>query len=104
MSLFIVEGDSTSHGGKVLGCASVSTVDDKRVARLGDMATCPKCGGVYPIVTSKNPGMNMNGRPPAFEGDKTACGATLISSQASASANVPTGAGSATGSGTSITH
>jgi hypothetical protein len=35
-------------------------------------------------------GMSMGGRPPAFQGDKTACGATLIASQAVATAQ-PTG-------------
>nr|WP_311766382.1 PAAR domain-containing protein [Burkholderia pseudomallei] len=45
MSAFIVEGDTTSHGGKVFGCASVSIINGKRIARLGDMVSCPKCGG-----------------------------------------------------------
>lgn len=104
MSAFIVEGDTTSHGGKVFGCASISIINGKRIARLGDMVSCPKCGGAYPIVTSKNPGMDMNGRPPAFEGDKTACGATLVSSQSLASANVPTGVGSVAGREASVSH
>ena len=104
MSAFIVEGDTTSHGGHVFGCASISMINGKRIARLGDMVSCPKCGGAYPIVTSKNPGMSMNGRPPTFEGDKTACGATLISSQSLASANVPTGVGSMVGGGASVSH
>ncbi|RPE05157.1 DUF3396 domain-containing protein [Burkholderia pseudomallei] len=48
MSAFIVEGDTTSHGGHVFGCASISMINGMRIARLGDMVSCPKCGGAYP--------------------------------------------------------
>ncbi|MGU7783303.1 PAAR domain-containing protein [Burkholderia sp. PU8-34] len=93
MDAFIVEGDTTDHGGRVVGCASTTNVDGKAMARVGDMVTCPRCGGIYPIVTSKNPGFNLQGRAAAFDGDKTACGASLISSQALARARVPMGPG-----------
>ncbi|WP_232445499.1 PAAR domain-containing protein [Burkholderia ubonensis] len=79
MDAFIVEGDSTTHAG------------------VGDMVTCPRCGGVYRIVTSNNPGFNLQGRPAAFEGDKTACGASLISSQTLARARVSMGPGGTCG-------
>ncbi|ASL44689.1 hypothetical protein bAD24_I14485 [Burkholderia sp. AD24] len=90
MSAFIVEGDTTSHGGKVLACSPEHKVGGKHVARLGDMVSCRKCGGVYPIVKVLPRGMSMGGKPPAFEGDQTACGATLIASQSVATAQ-PTG-------------
>ncbi|ABO55002.1 PAAR repeat-containing protein [Burkholderia vietnamiensis G4] len=97
MDAFIVEGDTTSHGGRVLGCEATMNIDGKKIARLGDMVSCPRCGGVYPIVSSKNPGFNVLGRAAAFEGDKTACGASLISSQTLAHARVPMGSGGAGG-------
>ena len=81
MSAFIIEGDTTSHGGRVLNCSPEHKVDEKYVARLGDMVSCPKCGDVYPIVQVMPRGMSMGGKPTAFQGDKTACGATLIASQ-----------------------
>lgn len=90
---FIREGDSTSHGGKVLACNASHIVHGKPVALLGDMVSCPKCGGVYPIVDVKNLGMTFGGRAVASEGDKTACGATLIASQGVATAS-PTSGGS----------
>ncbi|WP_321817878.1 MULTISPECIES: PAAR domain-containing protein [unclassified Paraburkholderia] len=98
---FIREDDTTSHGGKVLACTPTNVVHGKPLALLGDMVSCPKCGGVYPIVDVKNLGMTFNGRPVASEGDKTACGATLIATQSVATAS-PTSGGSV-GSGKSVT-
>ncbi|WP_186271491.1 PAAR domain-containing protein [Burkholderia gladioli] len=86
MSAFIREGDTTDHGGRVLDCSQAQLIDGKPVARLGDMVFCPMCDGVYPIVHILPRGMDMDGKPPAFEGDRTACGARLIASQASATA------------------
>ncbi|WP_333981705.1 PAAR domain-containing protein [Burkholderia gladioli] len=86
MSAFIREGDTTDHGGRVLDCSQAQLIDGKPVARLGDMVFCPICDGVYPIVHILPRGMDMDGKPPAFEGDRTACGARLIASQASATA------------------
>ena len=93
MDAFIVEGDTTSHGGKVISCSPDSKVEGRPIARLGDMVSCPKCGGVYPIVQVMPRGVTAGGRPPAFEGDKTACGATLIASQSVASAQPTSGQG-----------
>ncbi|WP_179404096.1 PAAR domain-containing protein [Burkholderia guangdongensis] len=90
---FIREGDHTDHGGTVLSSGAITVIDGRPIAFVGTMVTCPKCRGIFPIVTSKNPGMNFDGRHAAFEGDRTACGATLIASQGNAFANVPVGAG-----------
>ncbi len=75
---FIREGGTTSHGGRVLACAPENKSDGVPLALLGDKVSCPKCGGVYPIVGVKNLGVTFYGRPVASEGDTTACGATLI--------------------------
>jgi hypothetical protein len=49
---------------------------------VGDKVTCPKKGhGGVTIIATGDPTFIMDGRPVARHGDKTACGATLISSQ-----------------------
>ncbi|RAF00620.1 PAAR domain-containing protein [Burkholderia multivorans] len=100
---FIREGDTTSHGGRVLACDPTNTVEGKPLALLGDMVSCPRCGGVYPIVKVKTElHMTFNGRPVASDGDMTACGATLIASQGAATASPTSGAGAPVGDGKSV--
>lgn len=79
---FIVIGDRTSHGGTVISADNTFDINGKAVARVGDLTVCPKkgCKGVFPIVTGAEDMASM-GNPPARHGDKTACGARLISSQ-----------------------
>ncbi|AGK46658.1 PAAR motif family protein [Burkholderia thailandensis MSMB121] len=100
---FIREADTTSHGGRVLACDPTNTVGGKTLALLGDMVSCPRCGGVFPIVKVKTElHMTFNGRPVASDGDMTACGATLIASQNTATALPTTGAGNPIGGGRSV--
>lgn len=99
---FIREGDRTSHGGVVQKCSPTDTMDGKPMAMLGDMVSCPRCGGVFPIVSTKPLGMTFDGRPPATEGDKTACGAELIASQHNSTAEITGGAGTPTGGATAV--
>jgi uncharacterized Zn-binding protein involved in type VI secretion len=81
---FIVIGDSTSHGGTVISGASGSEINGKAIARIGDKVTCPQKGhGGTTTIVSGDPTVIVDGSPAARHGDKTACGATLISSQAS---------------------
>lgn len=80
MQPFILLGDTTSHGGKVLTGSPFSDCDGKPIARVGDMVSCPKCKGVFPIAEG-NPSFIDHGVAAAYHGCKTACGATLISSQ-----------------------
>ena len=77
---FIVQGDKTSHGGSVLTGSPFSDCDGKPVARVGDMASCPMCKGVFPIAQGDQSNI-VDGAPVAYHGCKTACGAMLISSQ-----------------------
>jgi uncharacterized Zn-binding protein involved in type VI secretion len=72
-------GDATSHGGHVISASETMKIDGIAVARVGDMATCPKCKGVYKIVEGHEYTMD-SGKRVAFHGHKIACGATLISS------------------------
>jgi uncharacterized Zn-binding protein involved in type VI secretion len=72
-------GDSTSHGGTVIQVATVTTVGGVRIARIGDMVSCPKCNGIYTIVEGE-PTSCDDGIPIALHGHKTSCGASLITS------------------------
>lgn len=76
-------GDKTSHGGTVISGDLTWTMYDKAVARVGDLTVCPKCKGTFPITEGAND-LNGFGQAAARQGDKTACGATLIATQASA--------------------
>jgi uncharacterized Zn-binding protein involved in type VI secretion len=72
-------GDKTSHGGQVISAQSTFTVLGRAVAVQGDQVICPKCKGVFPIqVTSSE--RRHHGKPVAYDGDKAACGAKLMSS------------------------
>lgn len=79
---FIVLGDSTNHGGKVIEGSPYSTVEGKPIARVGDKVTCPMKGhgGVTTIITGDGNCL-IDGKPAARDGDKCACGCTLIASQ-----------------------
>lgn len=101
-SAFIREGDTTSHGGRVLACTSTNIVFGKPLALEGDMVSCPKCGGVYPIIGVRVRSMTFGGRAVATDGDKTACGATLIASQGQATVEPTSGAGGSIGAGRSV--
>jgi uncharacterized Zn-binding protein involved in type VI secretion len=79
---FIVLGDSTSHGGTVVGASGTTDTGGRRIARVGDAVTCPKRGHGTTVIVSGDPTMIIDGQPAARHGDKTACGATLIASQA----------------------
>lgn len=80
---FIVIGDRTDHGGVVVGSSQTTDTHGKRIARIGDQVTCPKKGhGGTTVIVSGDPTMIIDGQPAARHGDKCACGATLISSQA----------------------
>lgn len=83
MRPFIVVGDMTDHGGTVVGSTPTSDTHGKRLARVGDLVTCPKKGhGGTTVIVTGDPTMIIDGKPAARHGDKCACGATLISTQA----------------------
>lgn len=98
MQPFIVIGDKTSHGGTVVGGAPTASTLNKKIARVGDKVTCPKCGQ-NTIATGDNT-MIIMGHPVARQGDKTACGATLISSQSVSVSGHSSGVGSSTANAT----
>lgn len=80
MKPLIVIGDKTSHGGTVITCSPFSSTEGKGWARVGDMVSCPRCKGVFPIVQGDT-AFRDDGHAVSYDGCKTACGAVLISSQ-----------------------
>lgn len=78
---FIVLGDTTSHGGVVVGSTQLTDTHGKRLARVGDQVTCPKKGHGTTVIVTGDPSMIVDGAPVARHGDRCACGAVLISSQ-----------------------
>lgn len=78
---WIVLHDKTDHGGFVITASENTSIDDRRVARIGDMVSCPRPGhGINPIVTGSDC-VTLDGRRVARHGDRTACGCRLLSSQ-----------------------
>lgn len=78
----ILVGDKTDHGGVVIEGAPTTYIDGRKVARVGDMVTCPQQGhGHTTVIISGDETFRVEGRAVARHGDKTACGATLIASQ-----------------------
>ncbi|MBW8829397.1 MAG: PAAR domain-containing protein [Burkholderiales bacterium] len=78
---FIVLGDKTDHGGVVIEASGATDTHGKRIARVGDKVSCPKRGHNSTIIACGDATMIIDGKAAARHGDKTACGATLISSQ-----------------------
>lgn len=83
---FILKGDTTTHGGTVLtawgeDCPdSKWFIDGRPVACVGDLVSCPQCGGVHRILQGPvYPPMDFCGKSPAVEGCYTSCGAQLKS-------------------------
>jgi uncharacterized Zn-binding protein involved in type VI secretion len=80
----IREGDTTSHGGRVLDGNVTCTIDGKAVAGVGHRVQCPLCKGIFPILPDllgRRYPHQADGRDTAVEGMRTACGAVLIASQ-----------------------
>ena len=79
---FIVVGDQTDHGGVVVEGSAATDAAGKPIARVGDKVTCPKRGhGGTTVIATGDPSCIIDGQPAARDGDTTACGAKLISSQ-----------------------
>ncbi|WP_321838962.1 PAAR domain-containing protein [Paraburkholderia bannensis] len=76
-------GDATSHGGRVETGSAAGEVMGRAVARLGDRCICPIQGHQNCVIVEGDSAFIVDGRPAAFDGHKTSCGATLISSLSS---------------------
>lgn len=78
---WIVMGDPTSSGGRVITASNRTDIEGKGVARVGDKATCPqKHQGVFSIVEGDST-IIIDGQPVALDGCALACGCRVMSSQ-----------------------
>ena len=75
--MWIVIGDTTSGGGRVVTGSSQTVIDGSPVARLGDKATCASHKGTFPIVDG-DPTTIIDGQPVALHGSKLACGCSVL--------------------------
>ena len=75
--MWIVVGDPTSSGGKVVTGSPFTAIDGKPVARVTDSATCPKHRGSFPIVDG-DPTCLVDGEPAALHGSKLSCGCAVL--------------------------
>jgi uncharacterized Zn-binding protein involved in type VI secretion len=76
-------GDPTSHGGKVIDCCATKVkAAGKPMAVVGDKVICPMKGHENCTIVSGNAKHRINGKAVAYDGDKTSCGAALISTYA----------------------
>ncbi len=83
MANVIRVGDPTSHGGKVVKSSAPDVrVSGKPVVLVGDRCICPMTGHQNCVIISGNSNHTVNGKAVAYEGDKTSCGAALISTVA----------------------
>lgn len=78
---FIRLGDALTGGGKVISASGTFEIQGRGVSRLGDRVTCLAHPSLNPnvIVVASAP-IADNGMPVAHQGDKAACGCTLLSS------------------------
>ena len=81
----IVLGDKTDHGGVVITASTNTFSNERPVARVGDSVTCPLRGHGVTTIVSGSPAMHIDGISVARHGDRTACGAVLLSSQIASS-------------------
>jgi uncharacterized Zn-binding protein involved in type VI secretion len=81
----IVVGDRTTHEGRVITGSAKHTIDDKPIARKGDLVDCPERypggspHGVNAIIEGEERCL-IDGMPVALDGHRTECGCALIGS------------------------
>lgn len=82
---FIVVGDRTTHGGRVITGSGTHMVGGKGIARLFDLVDCPQ---KYPDgsphgfnkIIEAHPTLMIGGNRVALHGHRTECGCALIGS------------------------
>lgn len=78
---WIVHGDATISGGRMISSSPFTDVDGKGVCRKGDRATCPTHKGVFPIAGGCDPTIVIDGEEVALHGATLSCGCKVLSSQ-----------------------
>jgi len=78
---FILLGDATDHGGRVITASTTMIYEGRGVARKGDEVTCPKHPEIKPnLIIDGDEEMLDEGVPIARQGYRAMCGCHLISS------------------------
>lgn len=78
--MWIVVGDATASGGRVVTGSPFTDIDGKAVARVNDQATCPLHKGAFPIVDGDST-IIIDGQPVALHGSSLACGCKVLAVQ-----------------------
>jgi uncharacterized Zn-binding protein involved in type VI secretion len=72
-------GDQTDHGGQIIQGSGIRFTEGKKVARRGDLVSCPKPGhGVCQIIATITSPLQTENPDTAHVASITACGATII--------------------------
>jgi uncharacterized Zn-binding protein involved in type VI secretion len=77
---WIVVGDATTGGGRVISGSPFTDVDGKAVARVTDKATCAAHKGVFSILDGDHT-IIIDGHPVALHGSTLACGCKVLAVQ-----------------------
>lgn len=72
-------GDHTDRGCQVITASETSGVSGKGVARVGDRCLCGQKDRHECVIVEGDTNVKIAGKPVAFDGHRTSCGATLIS-------------------------
>ncbi len=70
------EGDMTTHGGRVITASGSFTIDGRRVARMGDVLSCPMHG--VTVIIQGDAATLDEGIPLVLHGHHGACGCAVI--------------------------
>ncbi len=77
---FVLLGDKTSHGGEVISVSSTMLINNKKVALIGDMISCPISGhGNNPIIEGSSEWFS-DGKGIVVDGGRCECGCVVMSS------------------------
>ncbi|WP_203225034.1 glycosyl hydrolase 108 family protein [Novilysobacter arseniciresistens] len=79
--MWIVLGDVTTSGGRVVTASQFTDIDGKGVARRNDKATCPQHKGVFAIVGGYDPTTVIDDAEVALHGATLACGCQVLATQ-----------------------
>lgn len=80
MKGFVVLGDKTTHGGKVISASSSIVINGKQVALVGDKISCPILGHGVNTIIEGCAEWSSEGKPVVVDGCRCACGCVVISS------------------------
>ena len=86
--MWIVVGDATESGGRVITGSPYTDIDGKPVARVTDKATCFLHKGAFAIVDGDST-IVIDGQPVALHGSSLACGCKVLAAQRAMSLSMP---------------